>query len=155
MQRELISFGYQSAQLQAQIDYMQSISGENADARREEMYIFDWSYSEMDFSSADLSRQEIYLKAEIQLRAKAQAYITALRNCNVKARRMKGIELMEEIRRYTHPHSANKEKAEDILKSAYDSICVTSNSLRAMEEDVNHKIINEILEEIPEGIGHE
>lgn len=147
MQRELVSLGYQMDQLNAQVQYMQAISGENAEAKREEIYIFDWQYNAVDFSSQKLEDQEVYQRADAQLKAKANAYITALRNCGVHAKRMSGVELLEEIRRYTHPVSASKGTVEDIVQTAYDSICVTSDSLRSLEEEFNQKIVEEIGEE--------
>lgn len=146
MQRELISLGYQIDQLNAQIQYMLAISGENAEAKREEIYVFDWQYNAVDFSSQTLEEQEVYQRAEAQLRAKASAYITALRNCGVHAKRMTGVELLEEIRRYTHPVSAAKGTVEDIVQSAYDSICVSSDSLSELEEKANKKIVEEIVQ---------
>jgi len=146
MQRELVSLGYQAEQLNAQIQYMLAISGENADAKREEIYVFDWHYNAMDFSSQMLNEQEIYQRAEAQLKAKSNAYIAALRNCGVHAKRMSGVELLEEIRRYTHPVSAAKGTVEDIVQTAYDSICVTSDSLRELEEQANKKMVEEIID---------
>lgn len=151
MQRELVSLGYQMEQLNAQVQYMQAISGENAEAKREEIYIFDWQYNAVDFSSQKLEDQEVYQRADAQLKAKANAYITALRNCGVHAKRMSGVELLEEIRRYTHPVSASKGTVEDIVQTAYDSICVTSDSLRSLEEEFNQKIVEEIGEEFQKG----
>ena len=148
MQREMMSLGYQVDQLNAKIQYMLAISGENAEAQREEIYVFDWEYNAVDFSSQILEEQEIYQRAETQLKVKANAYITALRNCGVHAKRMSGVELLEEIRRYTHPVSAAKGTVEDIVQTAYDSICVTSNSLRALEEKANKKIIDGIVREV-------
>ena len=151
MQRELVSLGYQMEQLNAQVQYMQAISGENAEAKREEIYIFDWQYNAVDFSSQKLEDQEVYQRADAQLKAKANAYITALRNCGVHAKRMSGVELLEEIRRYTHPVSASKGTVEDIVQTAYDSLCVTSDSLRSLEEEFNQKIVEEIGEEFQKG----
>lgn len=148
MQRELLSLGYQIDQLNAQVQYMLAISGDNAEAKREEIYVFDWEYNAVDFSSQKLEEQEVYLRAEEQLRAKANAYITALRNCGVRAKRMTGVELLEEIRRYTHPISSAKGTVEDIVQTAYDSICVTSSSIRELEEKANQKIVEEIALEI-------
>ena len=66
---------------------------------------------------------------------------------------MKGVEILEEIRRYTHPVSAAKDTADDIVRSAYDSICVTSQSLQQLENEVNKRIVEEIARAtgIPEG----
>ena len=148
MQRELISLGYQIDQLNAQIQYMTAISGENAEAKREEIYVFDWQYNAVDFSSQTLEEQEVYQRAEAQLKEKASAYITALRNCGVHAKRMTGVELLEEIRRYTHPVSAAEGTVEDIVQSAYDSICVSSDSLKELEEAANRKIVEKIVQEV-------
>lgn len=151
MQRKMVSMGYQIEQLNAQVQYMLAISGENAEARREEVYIFDWQYNAVDFSSQTLAEQEVYQRAKAQLKAKGTAYISALRNCGVHARRMSGVEMLEEIRRYTHPVSAAKGTVEDIVQTAYDSICVTSESLRSLEEESNRKIVEGIAEEFRKG----
>lgn len=123
---------------------MATISGDNAEAKREEIYIFDWQYNAVDFSSQSLEEQEVYQRAEAQLKTKENAYVAALRNCGVHAKRMSGVELLEEIRRYTHPVSASKSTVEDIVQMAYDSICVTSESLKELEREANQKIIEEI-----------
>ena len=65
----------------------------------------------------------------------------------VTAGLMSGVELLEEIRRYTHPVSAAKGTVEDIVQTAYDSICVTSRSLQKLEDEVNRKIVEEIARE--------
>lgn len=148
MQKELLSLGYQIGQLSAQVEYMNSISGDNAEAERDEIYVFDWEYHTVDFSSQELDKQEIYQRAETQLRNKASAYIGALRNCGVYAKRMRGVELLEEMKRYTHPISSAKVTSEDILQSSFDSICVTSHSLHNMEQQANKKIIDSIASEV-------
>lgn len=144
MQRELVSLGYQIEQLNAQIQYMFAISGENAEAKREEIYVFDWQYNAVDFSSQALEEQEVYQRAEAQLKAKEDAYVMALRNCGVHAKRMTGVELLEEIRRYTHPVSAAKSTVEDIVQMAYDSISITSDSLHKLEKEANKRILEEL-----------
>ena len=58
------------------------------------------------------------------------------------------MELLEEIRRYTHPVSAAKGTVEDIVQSAYDSICVSSDSLKELEEAANRKIVEKIVQEV-------
>lgn len=52
-----------------------------------------------------------------------------------------------------HPVSAAKDTADDIVRSAYDSICVTSQSLQQLENEVNKRIVEEIARTtgIPEG----
>lgn len=148
MQKELVSLGYQIGQLSAQVEYMNAISGDSAEAERDEIYVFDWEYHAVDFSSQELEKQEIYQRAEAQLKNKASAYIGALRNCGVYAKRMRGVDLLEEMHRYTHPVSAAKGTAEEILQSSLDSICVSSNSLQYMEQQANKKIIDSIVNEV-------
>lgn len=65
--------------------------------------------------------------------------------------RVPGGELLEEIRRYTHPVSTAKGTVEDIVQTAYDSICVTSNSIRELEEQANQKIVEELALEVQKG----
>lgn len=144
MQRELISLGYQSEQLQAQISYAEAM--EQADPYLDQIYVFDWNYNPLDFT-AELSEAEIYAKAEKQLKNKAEAYINSLRNAGVKAELMTGVEILEEMRRYTHPLSAAKYNVEDIVQSAYDSIAVTSETLQEMEQEVNRKVLREVEQE--------
>lgn len=146
MQREITSIGYQAEQLQVQIQYLESVSGEKADPHLDQMYLFDWTYNSLDFTQ-ELTPAEIYAKAERQLQNKASAYISALRNAGVKARALSGVEILEQMRRYTHPVSAAKYRVEDILQSAYDSIAVTSSSLREMEEKADESMLRQMAAE--------
>lgn len=146
MQREITSIGYQAQQLQVQVQYLESISGEKADPHLDQMYLFDWTYNSFDFTQ-ELTPAEIYAKAERQLQNKASAYISALRNAGVKARALSGVEVLEQMRRYTHPVSAAKYRVEDILQSAYDSIAVTSSSLREMEEKADESMLRQMAAE--------
>jgi hypothetical protein len=146
MQREITSIGYQVQQLQVQVQYLESISGEKADPHLDQMYLFDWTYNSFDFTQ-ELTPAEIYAKAERQLQNKASAYISALRNAGVKARALSGVEVLEQMRRYTHPVSAAKYRVEDILQSAYDSIAVTSSSLREMEEKADESMLRQMAAE--------
>lgn len=145
MQRELVAMGYQAEQLKAQISYMQSISGPKADPHLEQLYIFDWSYNALEYTE-QLSEIEIYARAEKQLRNRASAYISALQNAGVKARMVSGAELLQHMRRYTHPISAAKFQVEDIVQSAYDSIAVTSDSLHKKEEEAGVSALSEMAQ---------
>lgn len=149
MQREITSLGYQAEQLKIQVQYLESISGEKADPHLDQMYLFDWTYNAMDFTQ-ELTEAEIYGKAQRQLDNKAAAYISALRNAGVKARVLSGVEILEQMRRYTHPISAAKFRVEDILQSAYDSIAVTSSSLREMEEKADENMLRQMAAEFEE-----
>lgn len=149
LQREMTSMGYRIEQLNMQIEYLKSISGEKADPHLDQIYLFDWTYNALDFTQ-DLTESEIYAKAEKQLYNKASAYISALRNAGIKAKVLTGLELVEQMRRYTHPISAAKYRVDDILQSAYDSIAVTSSSLREMEDIVNRNTLQEMAAEFAE-----
>lgn len=146
MQREIMSLGYCVAQLKIQVQYLESVSGEKADPHLDQLYIYDWTYNTIDFTQ-ELTESEIYSKAEKQLENRAAAYISSLRNAGVKARMLTGVEILEQMRRYTHPVSAAKYRADEILQSAYDSIAVTSSSLREMEETVSQNALREMAAE--------
>ncbi len=146
MQREIMSLGYCVAQLKIQVQYLESVSGEKADPLLDQLYIYDWTYNAIDFTQ-ELTEREIYSKAEKQLENRAAAYISSLRNAGVKARMLTGVEILEQMRRYTHPVSAAKYRADEILQSAYDSIAVTSSSLREMEETVSQNALREMAAE--------
>lgn len=146
MQREIMSLGYRVDQLKIQVQYLESVSGEKADPHLDQLYIYDWTYNSIDFTQ-ELTESEIYSKAEKQLQNRAAAYISSLRNAGVKARMLTGVEILEQMRRYTHPVSAAKHRADEILQSAYDSIAVTSSSLREMEETVSQNALREMAAE--------
>lgn len=146
MQREMTSMGYQCSQLEVQIQYLESLSGEKADPHLDQVYLFDWTYNALDFTR-ELTEAEIYGRAEKQIQNKASAYISALRNCGIKARLLTGVELLEQMRRYTHPVSAAKYRVEDILQSAYESIAVTSDSLRKMEAEADQSVLRRMAAE--------
>lgn len=146
MQREIMSLGYRVDQLKIQVQYLESVSGEKADPHLDQLYIYDWTYNSIDFTQ-ELTESEIYSKAEKQLQNRAAAYISSLRNAGVKARMLTGVEILEQMRRYTHPVSSAKYRADEILQSAYDSIAVTSSSLREMEETVSQNALREMAAE--------
>ena len=146
MQREIMSLGYRVDQLNIQVQYLESVSDEKADPHLDQLYIYDWTYNAIDFTQ-ELTESEIYSKAEKQLQNRAAAYISSLRNAGVKARMLTGVEILEQMRRYTHPVSAAKYRADEILQSAYDSIAVTSSSLREMEETVSQNALREMAAE--------
>lgn len=146
MQREIMSLGYRVDQLKIQVQYLESVSGEKADPHLDQLYIYDWTYNAIDFTQ-ELTESEIYSKAEKQLENRAAAYISSFRNAGVKARMLTGVEILEQMRRYTHPVSAAKYRADEILQSAYDSIAVTSSSLREMEETVSQNALREMAAE--------
>lgn len=146
MQREIMSLGYRVDQLKIQVQYLESVSGEKANPHLDQLYIYDWTYNSIDFTQ-ELTESEIYSKAEKQLQNRAAAYISSLRNAGVKARMLTGVEILEQMRRYTHPVSAAKYRADEILQSAYDSIAVTSSSLREMEETVSQNALREMAAE--------
>lgn len=146
-QREITSYSYQVKQLSAQIQYMQSLSGEKADPDRNSYYVFDWTYNPLEFSN-ELSEDAIYQKAERQLSNTANSYISALKHAGVKAYLMTGTELMEEIRSYTHPKSGEILKSEDIECSNYDSVVVSSESQEALEHKIHKNTLDEVLKEL-------
>lgn len=147
MQREITSYGYQMNQLEAQVQYMESLTGESAEPERDTFYFFDWKYNPLEYTK-ELKKAEIYQKAERQLRNKASSYISALRHAGIKAHRMSGTELQAEIWRFTHPISANTYNPKTMINSNYHTTFVTSDSINEMEKKVNKNTLKEILEEL-------
>lgn len=149
MQRELMSIGYQCEQLQAQINYMEAISGEKADPQQEACYIFDWTYNKMEFT-VELDEGEVLAMARKQLCNMANSYMGALRGAGVKCVMLTDEELLAYLRRHMHPVSADVYKIDDVLKSAYDSLVVTSKSFEEKEEAVSAATIEDVLRELKE-----
>lgn len=73
MQREIMSLGYRVDQLNIQIQYLESVSGEKADPHLDQLYLYDWTYNAIDFTQ-ELTESEIYAKAEKQLQNKAAEF---------------------------------------------------------------------------------
>lgn len=147
IQKEITSYHYQINQLEAQIKYMESLTGESAEPERNTFYFFDWKYNPLEYTK-DLNRAEIYQKAERQLRNKANSYISALRHAGIKAHMMSGTELQEEIWRFTHPISAINFNPKTIVNNNDHTTFITSDSINKMEEKVNKDTLKEILEEL-------
>lgn len=150
MQRELVSSGCQCSQLQAQIAYMEEISGEKADPQQEQCYVFDWTYNKIDFTT-ELSEDEIFETARKKLRSMAESYMSALRSAGVKCSQLTDEELLSYLRFHMHPVSAELYKTEDILKSGFDSLTVSSKSFEKKEQEVNAAMVNEVLKQLEEG----
>lgn len=149
MQRELISYGYQCGQLEAQIAYMEAISGEKADPQQDQCYIFDWAYNKMEFTS-QLTDDEILKTAKKRLHSMADSYMSALRSAGVKCRMLTDEELLSYLRRHMHPLSADIYKIDDVLKSAYDSLTASSKSYEEKEAAVNMATVEEVLKQLKE-----
>lgn len=113
--------------LEDQIRAIGLFSGGNVAPDRNETYVFDWTYHPMDFQM-DLTPEEIHQRAVQELRAMSDAKIHALSNCNVRARRATTEDLIEMVRRYSSPLSAERFKLRDIQKSTFFDDIHTSDA---------------------------
>ena len=96
-------------------------------------WVFDWEFNPLDFS-VDLSDEEIYKRAIMELDAIANAKIHALSNCGVKAYRCSTEELIEMTRRYSCPVSADRFKLRDIVNSSFFDDIFTSDDVQRMSK---------------------
>ena len=90
------------ARLEEMLSYMNICSNGIVSSEKDELYLFSWEYSNEKFIN-EPSKEEIFEKAKNELKNKANAYISALSNAKVLARRCTTKELEMVCYRHFHP----------------------------------------------------
>ena len=80
----------------------------------------------------DAKRDVDRMMRQAELEAKANAMIYSLSNSHVKAKRCNTEELIEKVRRYSSPISANRFKLKEIMDSSFFEDIVSSDSIEEM-----------------------
>ena len=141
LKKKTESLAWREFHMRDQIAYIGRVSGKNSEPEAIETYVFEWVYDAREFAKP-LTKEEIYVKALMELEAKTRNMIAALSGCNVKAYRLNTSEIIEICRAYYKPISAEQFKMADIENSSFYEDVITSNSM----EELNAGAIKEFVE---------
>lgn len=125
--------------LEEQLRFIKICSNGVYAADSEELYVFSWEYhGGMEGFLHEPTPEEIYNKAKSELNSKANAYISALSNARVVARRCTTKELELVAYRYFHPISGVMIADSEYGKSSdFVDVVKDSNDDGFLEEFVN------------------
>ncbi len=131
LQRRITSVNHQIDECRALIGYMQAMmkdSGKQGGGQKSSQILFSYQFDPSQYSQ-ELSREQIYVKAQEALAAKACTYADALAFCHFRATRLTCRELILLIRKHNCPLSGEDSRLEELLNSSYSSLFVSSDSL--------------------------
>lgn len=132
LQREMISNDWKRKELEIEIEYMNSISGQGNDSSRVESYIVSWTYSPDEYTE-ELDTEGIYSKAVHELSIKLHSLSQALARCNCRSRVLSPLEIMDLFKHHYHPSTADDAETKELLDSEYNALCISSDSLVELE----------------------
>lgn len=135
LQNKIDALQWREFHIQDQIAYIDHYSGDGVMPDEEETWIVEWEYDPMNFAR-DLTKEEIYQRAQQELEAICSAKIHGLSNSGVKGKRCSTEELIEMNRRYSAPISAGRYKLKDILNSTFFEDINTSTDAQEMMQKV-------------------
>lgn len=93
-----------------------------------------------DLYSTTFSKEEIYLKAQEALDAKAKSYIDALAYCHFPAKRLSCKELFELIKKHNSPLTGEDASLDELLHSSDMSLFISCDSLvEAQKEKIGQE----------------
>lgn len=141
LKKKTESLAWREYHMRDQIAYIGRISGKNSEPEAIETYVYEWAYDAREFSNP-LTKEEIYVKALVELEAKTRNMIVTLSKCNVKAYRLNTSEIIEICRAYYKPISAEQFKMADIENSSFYEDIITSDSM----EELSAGAIREFVE---------
>lgn len=117
------------------IDYMEEMSDASNNVQQVHNIIFSYDYNANDFTN-ELSREEIVRTAMNALDSKAASLIQSVVRCGCSAKRCTAEELIDLMRRHTHPITANDSSVkEQLLNTDLTSLFVSSDTLLISAEN--------------------
>lgn len=133
LQRILFAKKHQLEEVQAEIGYMESMSGDVSSAdgalgQKASQILFSYSYNPSEYSR-ELSKEEIYAEAMKKLSAMATSYGEALAAAHFRSKRLTGGEIINLMRKHTAPITGENFSMNELMDSSYTHLFVSSDSL--------------------------
>ena len=150
LQAQSVAKNHQIDECRALIGYMNAMTKDSgrqtgSGGQKSSQIIFSYEYDPSQYSQ-ELTKEQIYLKAQEALNAKARTYADALAMCHFRASRLSCRDLILLIRKHNCPISGEDSRLEDLLNSSYSSLFVSSDSLvEAQKELIGEKEYEERL----------
>lgn len=132
--KELSSTKWKMEEGKAVLDYLKGLEVHSGKSQKINQLLFSYKYDPNDFSE-ELSENEIYSKAAVELANMGGIYASALENCGCRVRFLNGMEMLDLFRRHAHPATADDVKIEELFNSSLPALFVTSDSLLKLEQD--------------------
>lgn len=136
----------------AEVGYMNAMSEDSARSdssmrHKEDQIMFSYQYNADDYTT-ELSKEEIYVKANDKLNMIASSYAEALSHCHFRARRLTARELFKLLCKHTSPLTGEDRDLDELLDSSYTNLFVSSDSLvETIKEKIGEDIYNEQMRE--------
>lgn len=125
---------WQLKEAREMVGYMKAVSDVNNNSKKINQIMFSYVYNPND-DIEELSKEEIYLKAEKELMNYAQIYGSALENCGCTWRVLSADDLTNLVRRHYHPETVDDIRLEELMNSTYRGLYVTTDSLEELERE--------------------
>lgn len=117
------------------IDYMNEMSDASNNVQQVHNIIFSYDYNANDFTN-QMPREEIIRTAMNVLDSRAASLIQSVVRCGCSAKRCTAEELIDLLRRHTHPVTANDASVEDrLFNTDLTSLFVSSDTLLISAEN--------------------
>lgn len=133
LEKSLFAKGHQLEEVKALIEYMSALSGDASDrdnsvGDRAAQIMFSFEYNPNNYTQ-ELTKTEIYMKAQEELNRKAASYGEALAACHFRTKRLSRGELISMFYKSSHPITGEDVSVKELLDSSYNSLFISSDSL--------------------------
>ena len=134
LQVEIQSLSWQLSEAMEIISYMKAISDRDMTMRKINQIMFSYTYNP-DEQMEELTKEEIFIKAESELYGRATTLGGAIENCGCSWRVMTADDLVSALRRHYHPDTADTLKLSELLNSSYAALYVSSDAIKELEKE--------------------
>ncbi len=117
------------------IMHMDATQGKGGEVQKTHQIIFSYVFNPNDFTE-EPTEDEIWLRAQQELRTKATNYARGLERCGCKCRPLSAVEYIEVMFNHFHPLNTNIERFDEITENAITHLVTKSKSLEDIKEDV-------------------
>ncbi len=132
LQKMLYAKTHMLQECEALISYMSAMSGDaqkksGTIGEKVSQIMFSYEFNPDNFSQ-ELTKEEIYLKAQEEINKTARSYSEALSYCHFRAKRLSARELIRLMRQHLHPLTDDADVG-SFFESSYTSLFVSCDSI--------------------------
>ncbi len=133
------SLDWQLSEAKEMVYYMEAVSDASFNTKRTNQLIFSYYYNP-DEDIEELSKEEIIMRAQAQLKNQAEIYGSALENTGCTWKMLSAENFTEILRRHFHPITAEDTRLEELLNSSYRSLYITTNSIEELARERKNEL---------------
>ena len=134
LKKDIRSLEWQLSEAKELVEYMQKVSEVGTNMKKINQVMFSYVYNP-DEQVEELTKEEIYIKAEHELMTKALNYGGALENCGCSWHMLSSDDLVNLLRRHNHPVTVDAIKLSELLNGSYSALYVSSDALKELEKE--------------------